>query len=218
MVTKTLFISDLHLGSPLFKSTDKIMNLLSTNYDRVIIIGDIIDGWTDDVDHIIIKYKRLIDKINSLNDVILIRGNHDPAMEILESVFHNVNVTDRYIDDDIIVVHGHEWDTTLEAGKFFFSIHEFLVKFGFNFKSFIRNVIYKILSIVYRKNVDKDLISNMEKNIVSNCLEYRNIIIAGHTHVPKIVKKENFIYINTGDWVYNKSYVEYRDGEFNLIK
>ena len=34
--------------------------------------------------------------------------------------------------------------------------------------------------------------------------------------MPKIVKEKDFMYINTGDWIYNRSYVEYIDGEFKL--
>lgn len=215
---KILFISDLHLGSSLFKSEAKIMELLSGDYDKIFIVGDVIDKWSDSIENIVINYGEIIFKINSLDNVTIIKGNHDPDMGLLETIFYGVNVTDKYIDDDFVIVHGHEWDDTLKVGDLFFPIHKFFSKFGLNIKAFIRNIAYTLTAFFKCKDKDINLILDMEREIVSNCLEYGNVIIAGHTHIPKIVNSDSFIYVNTGDWVYNKSYVEYIDGNFILNK
>jgi UDP-2,3-diacylglucosamine pyrophosphatase LpxH len=211
-----LFLSDLHLGSFLFRSENIILSLLDNKYDKIFLLGDIIDKWAGNINDILIRYNKIIKKINSLDNIIIIKGNHDPEFNILKEIFFNVNVTNKHIEDDFIVIHGHEWDNTLRIGRIFFSIHKFLEKFNFNFKGFIRNIIYSFLSFFQGSDKNKDIVSNIEKDIVKNCIRYNNVIIAGHTHMPKIVKEKDFMYINTGDWIYNRSYVEYIDGEFKL--
>jgi UDP-2,3-diacylglucosamine pyrophosphatase LpxH len=194
------------------------MELLSNGYDKIFIIGDLIDRWSTPVEDTVVEYDDIIFKINSLGNVTIIKGNHDPDIETLQTIFYGVNVTDKYIDDGFVIVHGHEWDDTLKVGDMFFPIHKFFSKFGLNLKAFVRNIAYTLSAFFQNKNKDTDLIFDMEKEIVSNCLEYGNVIITGHTHIPKIVNGDGFIYINTGDWVYNKSYVEYIDGNFILNK
>ncbi len=42
--------------------------------------------------------------------------------------------------------------------------------------------------------------------------------IFGHRHLPIMKEINNSVYINTGDWVYWKTYVEYDGKELRLIK
>ena len=63
---KILFISDIHLGSALFKSSAVIMKLLSDDsYGKIVIIGDIIDTWEGPIFKTIKDNQELINKINS---------------------------------------------------------------------------------------------------------------------------------------------------------
>ncbi len=42
---KILFLSDLHLGSPLFRRKAEILNILKDEYDKIIVVGDLLDVW-----------------------------------------------------------------------------------------------------------------------------------------------------------------------------
>jgi len=63
---KILFLSDFHLGSPLFESENEILSLLNDDYDMVFLLGDTIDTWEDDLWSIVTKNNVLLRKLNSL--------------------------------------------------------------------------------------------------------------------------------------------------------
>jgi UDP-2,3-diacylglucosamine pyrophosphatase LpxH len=74
---KTLIISDIHIGSKYCRESDLVEFLQSTEYDRLILAGDIID---------FIKIpsftKKTIEVLSSINfdkDIVYIVGNHDYA-------------------------------------------------------------------------------------------------------------------------------------------
>jgi predicted phosphodiesterase len=51
---RTLVISDTHIGDPRYIDNQKVQNLLLTeDYDRLVLNGDIIDLWLSDINSII---------------------------------------------------------------------------------------------------------------------------------------------------------------------
>ena len=55
--------------------------------------------------------------------------------------------------------------------------------------------------------------------IVYSVYKYKyDYIIIGHTHLPKLIVEDDYIYINCGDWVHNKTYAIYEDGDFRLVE
>lgn len=220
---KNLFISDLHLGSPLFKSENEIIALLDESYDNIYIIGDIIDSWEDDVDRIVNEYKGLIDKINNLNNVRVIKGNHDPSIEKLQSIFSNCYVGNNDSFSDFIfsciVVHGNEFDNLVTKyswlAKLTFPIVWIGERFGFNIKACCRELFYSISS-KRNKNYYTKLVSDIEKNLIKKYRSNYNYLVCGHTHLPKINRDLGVQYVNCGDWIHNRTYVVYDSGEFTL--
>jgi UDP-2,3-diacylglucosamine hydrolase len=222
---KFLYISDLHLGSPLFESIDQIISLLNGDYTLIFIVGDIIDTWEDDVEHIIGKYHRLITKINELDNVIIIKGNHDPSLESLESIFPGKQVLMEYEfhcgNDMGIIVHGDEFDSLVTKyswlTKILAPIHWVLERVGINLKAYFRELFY---SIANKRNKDyyKDLVFDIEHSLVEKYGHEYKYIVIGHTHLPKIEDINGCIYINCGDWVHNKTYVTLENGVFTLVE
>jgi UDP-2,3-diacylglucosamine pyrophosphatase LpxH len=43
-----------------------------------------------------------------------------------------------------------------------------------------------------------------------------DLVILGHSHLPKIEKYENGIYANAGDWINNYSYLKMINGKIEL--
>ena len=77
---KTLVLSDIHVGSK-GCNTEAVLEILNTKFDRLILVGDIIDGW------LFKKYKkfsyqhtkviRRFLKLSKDKEIIWISGNHD---------------------------------------------------------------------------------------------------------------------------------------------
>jgi UDP-2,3-diacylglucosamine pyrophosphatase LpxH len=223
---KNLYLSDIHLGNPFFESEEYIIKLLNNEYKKIFLVGDIIDEWEDDVGDIVRDYKDLIDKLNSLDNLIVIKGNHDPSLEDLKFIFPNAEVCDDYFDEDdnTLVVHGHEFDKLINKynwlAKILYPIQWLFERFSLDLSYFFRNLFYSIAAKKDKKYYPK-LVLDIEHKIVSTYTLYDNIIV-GHTHFPKIVEnKVDYIsYINCGDWTHSCTYIEYNleIKEFELKK
>jgi len=220
---RILFLSDLHLGSPLFESEDKVLSLLEEEYDKIILVGDIIDIWESGLLSIIADNQILLKKINELENVIVIKGNHDPNIPTLESVFYGKYVNDMYsfkVDGKLIlVIHGDEFDWLVTKhswlAKLLFPIHWILERFGINLKGWFRDLFCSISSKRDKKYYN-ELVLDMEKELFNKYKGFYDCIVVGHTHLPKIIEENNFIYVNCGDWVHNKTYIVYENGKFIL--
>lgn len=213
-----LFISDFHLGSPLFSREYALTRILLDGYDKVFLVGDILDIQEAPLDAIISEYHYLISLINQLDNVIIIKGNHDPSIGDLSKVFTNAMVRDSYTDDFGIVTHGDAFDKFLGTLLYTVSFKAFYVfeRLGINTKMMVRNAYARILSLVKNKPLDS-LLFHYEINVVKHYGNCFDNIVMGHSHLPKIVDCGNCKYINCGDWIHNKTYVEYVDGEFKLL-
>lgn len=222
---KLLFISDLHFGCPLFRAYRKVMSILDGEYDKIFILGDIIDTWEDTTENIVIDNKRIIAKINSLDNVVIVKGNHDPSMFQLGRIFYNADIVLSYkceVDGKtMIMVHGDECDDLVFKhswlARVLFPIHWVCERFGINLKGFFRELYYSI-SMKVDKKYYNDLVLDIEKDLVSKYKDKCDCLIFGHTHVPKLGSKDGTMYVNCGDWVWSDTYVVYKDGMFELIK
>ena len=223
---RTLIISDIHMGSPLFKSSQFLMNLLDDPFENVFILGDILDVWRDSLEDIEHEYEALIRRINNKArecNVTIVKGNHDPDISTLKMVFNRCNVHEKYayLNDDTILLHGDQYDHMILKhswlAKIVYCAHKFFSKFGINVRETFRDLFFSIAS-KRGKNYFKDLALDVEKEA---CKEhkgkYKNIVM-GHTHLPKVYvdKDEGFRYVNCGDWIHNLTYVVYTDDKFYL--
>jgi len=219
---KKLFISDFHLGSPLFlkeRQTTQLFNC--SNYKEIYIIGDIIDTWENDVSKIIKQYDSLIRIINnSPAKVSIIQGNHDPSIDKLKFIFHSCDVVvNKEIDLDgkkVIMIHGDEFDAVvvkyLWMTKLWFPIHWVLERMGINVKGYLRELFHSISAKKQHKHYN-DIVSAVEREAVKKYSDY-DIIIMGHTHLSKLVYTSKPIYINTGSLIHDPCCIEYDNGIF----
>lgn len=219
---KKLFISDLHLGSPLFRKGYQLIQLFNcSNYKEIYIIGDVIDTWEDSVDNIIEQHRLLILAINnSPAKVFIIRGNHDPDINKLKFIFHSCEVVDRmevnFGDTKVIMIHGDEFDDVVIkyswVAKIWFPFHWILERFGINIKGYLRELFHSISKKKDHKHYN-DIITEIEKRAVKKYKAY-SIIIMGHTHLAKMVYTSTPIYLNTGSMLIDSSCIEYDNGIF----
>jgi UDP-2,3-diacylglucosamine pyrophosphatase LpxH len=222
---KILFLSDLHLGSPLFDSEGEILNILQRYYDMVVVLGDFIDVWEDNFDHTVLKYHMIMNALISLgNRLIVVRGNHDPETHKFDILFPSAIVSESFdfsYDSEVFrIIHGHEFDIMVKDYSWLmravFPIQWFLERMGVNLKGFLRKFFYSV-SAKFNNKGYFELVSKIEKEAVKKYNTEYDALVMGHTHFPKIVEEQGFKYINTGDWINNKTYVIFEDGNFSLM-
>jgi UDP-2,3-diacylglucosamine pyrophosphatase LpxH len=238
---RSVFISDIHLGTKGCKADALCDFLKHTTCDNLFLVGDIIDGWrlsrkvywpqshTNVVRRILTAAKRD-------THVIYIVGNHDEALrETLQYdlSFGNIEIKNHHrhygVDGkQYIVIHGDMFDTALRGHlKFLYHLGDFA--YGIlldinNALAWIRRKLgmkYWSLS-AYLKHKTKEAVSFMsdfEDLIAGYCKnKHADGIICGHIHKAVIKDINGITYMNDGDWVESCSaLVEHTNGRWELI-
>jgi predicted phosphodiesterase len=66
-----------------------------------------------------------------------------------------------------------------------------------------------------------DTLNKREKGLIQFAkkkLKETDLVILGHSHIPKIERYDNGIYANAGDWINNDSYLTMKNGKIKLHK
>ena len=212
---KILFLSDLHLGCPLFKYAHKVLNLLQDDYDYVYLLGDIFDIWERDFEYIESKYSSIINSLNRVGDrLYFIIGNHDPDLLTIRKILPNANIylDETYIfDNEYIIFHGDKYDKISSRdsifSKIFFFFRKVFLHIGIDLKSCYRRIYSKVSVNRDRKYYNKIINKIRSETINEYKGEYAGAII-GHTHSPIIMEKDDFTFINCGDALHSQIYLE----------
>jgi UDP-2,3-diacylglucosamine pyrophosphatase LpxH len=221
---KTLVMSDLHIGSK-GCNTKAIINLLKTvEYDRLILVGDIIDGW------LFQRYKkfsaehnkviRKLFKISKEKEIIWISGNHDEFLRKYTPMqLGNIKIVDEFIEGGIWFCHGDKYDGIIKMHWL-----GMLGSIGYDTAIVIDRLLKKInkktsLSKYLKDNV-KAAVSFMvdfEQEMVRQAKKRDcHTVICGHIHTPVDKTIDSVRYINTGDWIENQSYVIYELSNYEI--
>ena len=126
---KSVILSDVHLGTPDCKIDEVNHFLKHTRCERLILNGDIIDGWSLkrrlswEKGHT--KFIRRVLKIAEKKDtdVIYIRGNHDDFLaNYLPLVFDRIQLVEEYVlstaKGNYLCIHGDCFDAVTTHSKF----------------------------------------------------------------------------------------------------
>ena len=223
---KTLVISDLHIGSK-GCNTKAIINLLKTEeYDRLILVGDIIDGW------LFQRYKKFSEahnkvirkllKISKEKEIIWISGNHDEFLRKYTPMqLGNIKIVDEFTEGGIWFYHGDKYDGIIKMhwlgmlGSIGYDaaivIDRFLKKFNkkTSLSKYLKDNVKAAVSFMI--DFESEMARQAKKR---NC----HTVICGHIHTPADKFIDDIRYINTGDWIENTSYVIYKSGMLLLYK
>jgi len=235
----TVVISDIHLGTLHSKTTEVSNFLKSINCDRLILNGDIIDGW-----HLqkggLSKWKpkhtqffKVIMKMmeNFGTEVIYIRGNHDDFLDNLAPItFYNIKILKDYVHEThgkrYYVTHGDVFDTITTQMKWLAKLGDV----GYSFLLWINKIYnahrvkqgkpYYSLSQSIKNKVKSAVsyISDFEKELVTLAkARHCDGIICGHIHHPANTYYQGIHYLNSGDWVETLSALtEDEEGNWNI--
>lgn len=236
---RTIWISDLHLGSTQCQA-DVLLDFLKYNdSDKLYLVGDIIDFWALSKkmywprDHNTVIQK-LLRKARHGTQIIYVPGNHDENVRAYDGyVFGDITVKNSDIHmtnagQRLLIVHGDEYDTIARY-------HRWLAKLGsesydilLEINRYLRTIgrwlgIHSHFSLAaYLKFKVKNVvqfISDYEESIV-NTLRDEGVdgVVCGHIHHAEIKDIAGFLYVNTGDFVEScTAIVEHLNGSLELV-
>ena len=240
MKVKSIFVSDIHLGTRFCQAEKFIEFLKDFESENLYLVGDIVDGWA-------IKRKliwpqshsdviqKILRKARKGTNVYLVTGNHDEFLRPFVPLVlgDNLHINNEF---EYSCINGNKYYIT--HGDFFDSITmtkkwlAILGDYGYDFLLYINdkiNFFRKLFNIKSRWSLSKYIKDNVKSSvsfindfekILSNHAKHKNYdgVICGHIHKAEIRKIDTIDYLNCGDWVEScTAVVETYDGEFKII-
>lgn len=235
---RSVFISDVHLGTPGCQAKALLSFLKAHPSDRLYLIGDIIDGWQlrrkwywpqshNDVIQKILRRARKGCK------VIFVPGNHDEfARHFLGHQFGGVDVVEDAIHTTadgrkFWIIHGDHFDGVIQYAKWLAylgdNLYELTLRINTHLNSWRARVglPYWSLSQYLKHRVKSALnyVLQFEDAVAAEARK-RGLdgVICGHIHRPEMRDIDGTLYCNDGDWVESLTgIVEHPDGRLEIV-
>lgn len=235
---RTIWISDVHLGTKGCNAELLIDFLDHTDSETMYLVGDIIDGWR-------LKKKlfwppehndivwRILKRAKRGTRVIYIPGNHDEMMrpfaglnfggvEIMRAAFHTTADARR-----LMVFHGDEFDAIMLTHRWLAFVGDTLYHLMMGLNGWV-NRIRGLLGLPYwslskaAKHKVKNAVEFISKyeEVVARAAGERSVdgVVCGHIHTAEIRTFDGVAYYNDGDWVEGcTALVEHFDGRMELL-
>ena len=237
---RTVFISDLHLGTRGCRSDFLADFLRRTQCDHLYLVGDIVDGWRlrkswywdashDEVLRLILRQAR------DGAEVTYIPGNHDEMFRAwlpmgLEVGGIRLRQEAVHVTADnrrLLVMHGDEFDSVVRYAKFLALLGDWaypaalVVNRWFNAARRRLGYPYWSLSAWLKRQV-KGAVKAIDRFETALASEARRRgfdgVVCGHIHQAEMRMVNGVLYLNDGDWVEScTALVEHHDGRLELI-
>jgi UDP-2,3-diacylglucosamine pyrophosphatase LpxH len=236
---RTLFISDIHLGSKASKA-DFLLDFLRVHEaETIFLVGDIVDGWRlkrswywpqncNDV------VQKLLRKGRKGARIVYVPGNHDDFMrefpgihfggiEVARNMIHVAADGKRYL-----VLHGDEFDVVVRNARFIAHLGDWAYDTAIALNIWIARA-RRLLGLPYwsfsawaKLQVKRavNFIGEFQRVVAEEARRSSvDGVICGHIHHAVIEDIDGITYINTGDWVEScTAVVEHFDGRMELIR
>ncbi len=236
---RTVIISDVHLGTHDCKAAEVNHFLKHVRCDKLILNGDIIDGWrlkqTGYWPKAHTRFIRLVLKKMEKRDteVIYLRGNHDDVLsKFLPIAFENLSIVEDHVHEAVngkryLVLHGDVFDTVTKNFVFLAYVGDWgyraLMRINrlYNAWRVWRGKDYYSISKAVKARVKQAVshVSNFEQHI-ADLARSRGCagVMCGHIHTAADRMMGEIHYLNSGDWVESlTAIVEHHDGRFELV-
>ncbi len=235
---RTVWISDLHLGTPGCQAVALLDFLKRVECDTLFLVGDIIDGWQlkrswywpqshNDV------VQKLLRKARKGTKVIFIPGNHDEfARKYVEHNFGGIDVADEWIHTTadgrkLWITHGDLFDGVVQCAKWLAvvgdSLYEFTLKLNRHFNRLRAQLGMPYWSLSkYLKHKVKRAVSYVGdfETAVAREARKRHVdgVVCGHIHHAEMRVIDGILYANDGDWVESlTALIEHHDGQLEIV-
>lgn len=229
---EVVVISDVHLGTYGCNAQKLAAYLSSIKPKKLILNGDIIDGWQFSKRYFPATHLKVIKKIMDMaangTEVYYITGNHDEIMR----KFSDINIGNISVIDKLVLeldgkkawfFHGDVFDISIQNAKWLAK----LGGYGYDLLILLNRFLNWQLTLLGK---EKYSLSKKIKNSVKRAVQYIDdfeqvaselaiekgfdYVVCGHIHQPKMEFKENkhgkTLYLNSGDWVENFTALEYQ--------
>lgn len=235
---EVVVLSDIHLGTYGCHAKELLHYLQSIKPKILILNGDIIDIWSFRKSYFPKSHLKVIQRIMDFavkgTKVYYLTGNHD---EMLRK-FSDMRLGSLYLADKMVleldgkkawIFHGDVFDASVQHSKWIARlggigydylilinrmINWFLARLGrepYSFSKKIKGSVKKAVKFI------SDFEDTATDLAIENGYDY---VICGHIHEPKLEIKKNrhgeVLYLNSGDWIENRTSLEYQNGEWSL--
>ena len=238
---RTIFVSDLHLGTKFADAKSFLDFLKNTESKSLYLVGDIIDGWAIKRK---VKWKqshsdviqKLLRKARKGTKIHYIPGNHD---EFLRSFLplvlgDNITISNEAEYEDVkkrryLITHGDFFDAITMTKKWIAVLGDYGYDLLLHLNAPIRKI-RRLLGIKKEWSLSKYVKDNIKssvnfitdfENILSNYVKQKGYdgVICGHIHKAEIKDINEIRYLNCGDWVEScTALVETMDGEWKILE
>ncbi|MEP7103033.1 MAG: UDP-2,3-diacylglucosamine diphosphatase [Burkholderiales bacterium] len=235
---RTVWISDLHLGTPGCQAEALLAFLKHVECETLYLVGDIIDGWQlkrawywpqahNDV------VQKLLRKARKGTRVIFVPGNHDEfARKYVQHNFGGIEVVDEWIHETadgrkLWVIHGDLFDGVIQCAKWLAhlgdTMYEFTLKLNRHLNSLRARLGLPYWSLSkYLKLKVKRAVSYVSDFEVAVAREARKRglqgVVCGHIHHAELREIDGVLYANDGDWVESlTALIEHADGRLEIF-
>jgi len=209
----------------------KFLESLIGNIDGLILAGDVFDFWME-WDNVIIKnyfpifyiFKRLKESGCRL---VLIAGNHDFWFGNFLEDYIGFEVYSEFFREElngkkIYISHGYHFLIKNDKHRFLHKILKFpfIKKMSHYLHPSISLLIGDKFSNAHPNSEKSESIIQYTDNIlfhkaVELAKDY-DIVVLGHTHLPKLINIGKSVYVNCGDWITHNSYCLFDDKKIDL--
>jgi UDP-2,3-diacylglucosamine pyrophosphatase LpxH len=235
---RSVWISDLHLGTPGCQAHALLDFLKHVESDHLFLVGDIIDGWQlrrswywpqahNDV------IQKLLRKARKGTRVIFIPGNHDEfARRYVGHNFGGVDVAEEWIHETadgrkLWIIHGDLFDGVIQCAQWLAHVGDTLYEFTLKLNRHLNSLrarlglpywsLSKYLKLKVKRAVS--YVGDFEAAVAREARR-RGVhgVVCGHIHHAELREIDGITYANDGDWVESlTALVEHGDGRLEVI-
>jgi UDP-2,3-diacylglucosamine pyrophosphatase LpxH len=235
---RSLFISDVHLGTRGCQAERLLDFLRWHDADTIYLVGDIIDGWQlrsgwywpqahNDV------VQKLLRKARKGTKVVYVPGNHDEALrDYVDMQFGGVTVVADAVHTTadgrrLLIIHGDQFDGIVCYAKWLAFLGDraytamIEINHWFNLARRALGYPYWSLSAYLKARVKNavDFVSRFSGAVAAEA-KRRGLdgVVCGHVHKAEMRTVEGVLYCNDGDWVEScTALVEHWDGRLEIL-
>jgi UDP-2,3-diacylglucosamine pyrophosphatase LpxH len=236
---RTIWISDIHLGTRACNAELLLDFLKHTECETLYLVGDIVDGWRlkkswywpqqhNDV------VQKLLRKARKGTRVIYLPGNHDEGVrQFVGQSFGDVVIADEWVHETadgrrFLVIHGDQFDVVVKYAKWLAHVGDKAYEILLNINTLL-NVVRRRLGFSYwslsaymkqRAKRAVEYVGRFETALTDEARR-RGVdgVICGHIHTAEMKDMQGMTYVNDGDWVEScTALVEHGDGALELLR
>lgn len=235
---RTLFISDIHLGTRAAQAELLLEFLRHHDADTIYLVGDIVDLWRVKRGPVWLQshndvLQKLLRKVRKGARIIFIPGNHDEGLrDYCSTSFGGIEIVRDRVHESadgkrLLVMHGDEFDVVIRYAKWLAFLgdvgYELALKINQPLNWMRRHLGYGYWSLSaylkYRVKTAVNFIGEFEKVLAAEA-HRRGVdgVICGHIHHAADRNIDGIRYLNCGDWVESCTAVaEAYDGTMQVI-